>query len=101
MLCGMAPEDLLPGDIILTESEKEECRELLKAIIKHWTVLKSSSIEAIQNTFLLREGKISKQDNKYYIIVERTGFDVLLDGLPWGFHTIKLGWLDHIIYVEW
>jgi hypothetical protein len=101
ILCGMATDELIPNDITLSNQEKAESDLLLKTVIEYWGALKKASIEAVQTTFLIREGKITFKENHWLIQVERTGVDILLDRLPWGIGTIKLPWLKELIYVEW
>ncbi|MXV49677.1 hypothetical protein GS399_01735 [Pedobacter sp. HMF7647] len=101
ILCGLATTDLIPNGIELTEQEQTESLLLLKAVVDYWEALKGSSIEALQNTFLLREGKISFKDDHWLLNVERSGVDILLERLPWGIGTVKLPWLDELIYTEW
>jgi len=101
ILCGMATDELISDDIILNEHEKEECNLLLQSVIEYWTALKGASIEALQSTFFVREGKVTIKENHWLIQVERTGVDILLDRLPWGIGTIKLPWLKALIYIEW
>ena len=101
ILCGMATDELIPDDIIISEHEKNECNSLLQSVIEYWTALKGASIEALQTTFITREGKIVFKENHWLIQVERTGVDILLDRLPWGIGTIKLPWLKALIYIEW
>jgi hypothetical protein len=101
ILCGMATDELIPNDITLSDQEKAESDLLVKTVIEYWGALKKSSIEAVQTTFLVREGKITFKENHWLIQVERTGVDILLDRLPWGIGTIKLPWLKELIYVEW
>ncbi|MDB5014955.1 MAG: hypothetical protein JWQ25_3157 [Daejeonella sp.] len=101
ILCGMATEELIPDDIILSDYEKEESILLLQSVIEYWTALKGASIEALQTTFFVREGKVTFKENHWLVQVERTGVDILLDRLPWGIGTIKLPWLKEIMYIEW
>lgn len=101
ILCGMDCEEVLPGDIILSNSEKQNCNTLLQAVIQHWEALKGAGIDALRSTFLLREGKLSRKDSYWLLQAERTGTDILLDKLPWGYGTIKLPWLGQMIHVEW
>ncbi len=101
IICGIAADELLPDGILITEEEKEECKVLLQAVADFWEALKGASGEALQNTFILREGKITWKKAYWLMQVERTGVDILLDRIPWGFNTIKLPWLEHLIYTEW
>ena len=99
--CGLSPEEVFPNNISIEEAEKEECKILMQSLVDYWDALKGASIEAVQNTFILREGKMSWKEDHWLLQVERTGVDILLDKLPWSFSTIKLPWLDHLIYTEW
>ncbi len=101
VFCGIASEDVLANDIVISDKEKDEAKALLQAAADYWEALKGASGEALQNTFILREGKITWKKEYWLIQVERTGADILLDRLPWGYNTIKLPWLEHLIYTEW
>lgn len=101
ILCGKKPADLIPRGIKLKKNEKEESQLLLQAVVDYWDALKGSGIAAVQNTFFLRQGKITSKDNSWLIQIERTGVDILLDRLPWSIGTIKLPWLQEIIHTEW
>ena len=101
IICGMRYDELIPDGIIITASEKEESRSLLQSVVSYWEALKGASIESMQNTFFMREGKIMWKDENWLIQIERTGFDILIEKLPWGITTIKLPWLQHIIFTEW
>lgn len=101
ILCGMDYQAVLPDDILLSDQDKQICDDLLKAVVQHWEALKGAGIDALRNTFLLREGKISRKEDHWLVQVERTGADILLDRLPWGFSTIKLPWLAQLIHTEW
>src|SRR5690606_24712734 len=100
ILCGLDHQHVLPDDIVLSIENTQSCDDLLKAVVSHWEVLKGAGIDALRHTFLLREGKISFKENQLLVQVERTGTDILLDRLPWGYSTVKFPWLDKIIHTE-
>jgi len=101
ILCGIPVDDVLPAEITIPEAEMEEGRLLLQRIVDYWEALKGASIEAVQNTFILREGKVTWKEDRWLLQVERMGADILLDRLPWSFSIIKLPWLNYLIYTEW
>ena len=101
IFCGIGSTELIPDGIRITENEKEECLFLLQTIVNYWEALKGASTESLQNTFILREGKITWVEDRWLIQIERMGVDILLERLPWSYGTIKFPWLDHIIYTEW
>jgi hypothetical protein len=101
ILCGMGTADLIPDNIRLTNKETKEADLLLEGVVEHWTALRACSIDALQTSFLIREGKIRFKEGFWVLQVERSGIDILLDRLPWGIGTIKFPWIKELISVEW
>jgi|GEM_PF-7112735 len=103
VLCGMPAEMHIDRFIELTQEEKNEADELMQAVIGHWTILKNTSVEALQETFLQRKGKLSfiEADHFWKLQVEKSALDILLDKLPWGFSYIQLPWMKHRLITEW
>ncbi len=91
----------LETEISLTKEEKELCESLLTAVISNWPALKSSSIDNLRGSFLIREGRLSKHEDRYELKVEDKGFDMLIDKVPWSFKLIKYKWMKKPIFVEW
>lgn len=85
----------------LNPEAKIECEELLQAAIGHWSVLKNTSVDGLRETFLQRNGKISRVEKGWKLQVERKTVDVLLAKLPWGLGIIKLPWMNDMMFVEW
>ncbi|HWI93201.1 MAG TPA: contractile injection system tape measure protein [Flavisolibacter sp.] len=101
ILCGLDLEEPIPFSVSLTDAEKREADLLLHDIITNWKALKNSSLEALRGSFLLRDGLLSFADDYWLLQVERKGYDVLIDHLPWSFKTIKFDWMDNYINTEW
>jgi hypothetical protein len=101
LLCGVPIEEPIPLDAALQQEELDETLVLLSAIIEHWQVLRNTSINGLRNSFLIRDGSISRSGEHWLLQVERKTMDVLLEKLPWGYTTITLPWNNYLIYVEW
>ncbi len=101
LLCGWPLDKPINQEIRISKKMKDEAEKMLSACLKHWKVLQKSSPDALRGNFLLREGKLILKDKGWQLIVERKTSDVLLDSLPWGIRTIKLPWMDEILFVEW
>lgn len=101
LLCGMQPADPIPADIELTAHEIEEAEELLRSVVENWKVLKNTSINGLRETFLKRDGVLSRKEKDWLLQVERKTADVLLESIPWGYSTISLGWNEHLVIIEW
>lgn len=100
-LCGMEPARITSRYITLTAKMKTEAEDMLTAVLKHWTVLKSTSMDGLREGFLQRKGKWISNEDSYRIIVERNTLDILLQQIPWNISLIKLPWLKYIIHVDW
>jgi len=101
ILCGFFPDEVLEEQEPLSIQIKNECESLIAVVIQHWAALKNTSVVAFRETFLQRNGKLSRVDNGWLLQVEQKAVDVLLTRLPWGIGTIRLPWTDQIIYTEW
>ena len=64
--------------------------------------MSTSSIEALQQTFLQREAKLTRLPNhEYELWFEEKGVDILLDQLPWGLGTIQTPWMENYLICHW
>ncbi|WP_341328764.1 contractile injection system tape measure protein [Methylotuvimicrobium sp. KM2] len=94
----------MPVDTLteLNLEEQSEADELLTAVVKHWGVLRNTSIDSLRGTFILRPGKLLRRgDGDWQLHVEYRSCDILLDSLPWNIATIKLPWMQNLLWVEW
>ncbi|HMB90164.1 MAG TPA: contractile injection system tape measure protein, partial [Rhodothermales bacterium] len=101
ILCGWPPDATVPKSIDLTTEERDESQVLLEAAVTQWAALKNTSIAGLQQAFLQREGRLLKQPDAWTLKVDRTGYDMLLDRLPWSIAIIKQPWMPHPLFVEW
>ena len=101
ILCGVDVEEVVATDMLPDDEVIYECEMLLNEVIMHWSILRNTSIDGLRETFLQRNGTLSKVDIGWLLQVEQKSVDVLLGHLPWGIGVIKLPWMDEMIYVEW
>jgi hypothetical protein len=101
VLCNIPFDEPVESDVALTAAEQDEAVSLLKAVIRHWEALRSTSPDGLRGTFFVRPGKISLRDGDWLLQVEPQTWDILLDQLPWGIGMIKLPWMDRLLHVEW
>jgi hypothetical protein len=100
-LCGMSAEDTTNRYTKLTQEMKTEADGLLGSVVKHWSALKSTSAEALRESFLQRKGKLVVAESGHRIVMEQSSLDILLMRIPWNISLIKLPWLQQLIHVEW
>lgn len=85
----------------LSTEEIDLCSSLLHGLMFNWDKVKNSTPEAIQETFLQREGILKINEDNIILNIEKRGVDVLLNSLSWNISLIKLGWMEKPLHVEW
>ena len=101
ILCGLPLSTPVPMDVGLTEDELKVASGLLSGAIANWTKMKTMSPDSLRGTFLLREGTIKEEGDRWKLKAEKGSFDILLKTLPWAFNFVRYGWLQKFIMVEW
>jgi len=102
ILCGWEMEQPVELPDMLPDHMKDEAGQLLAAVIEHWSILKNTSPEGLQESFLQRQGKITLTErNEWLLQVEQKSFDMVLQHLPWSFQLIKLPWMNRLLRTEW
>jgi hypothetical protein len=101
VLCGLDPSWPTGGRSEMTDEEREICDSLLRAIIANWPMLSGSSVAALRETFLQREGRLTRTDQGWKLDVERKVLDVLLESVPWSYSMILHPWMPAPMSVAW
>jgi Contractile injection system tape measure protein len=101
LLCGFRIDDYITKSERLTKKESTEANDLLESVIRNWKALKNTSPNGLRESFLKRKGILFESESKWTLQVERKGYDVLLNTIPWGFNMIKFPWMKKFIQVEW
>jgi hypothetical protein len=101
LFVGLPLENHLYPIAELKEDEKDLCLSLLNGVIANWDKVKNSSTEAIQGTFLQRDGILTIKKDSIALVIEKKGVDVLLNSLSWNISIIKLPWMKKPMHVEW
>lgn len=101
LLCGVEIDAVIRTDVDLTEAEANEVNNMLQSVIEHWNILKNTSVDGLQESFLKRNGKLGFYNNEWHLQVEQKPFDMLLQQLPWNISMIRLAWMKHVLKTEW
>lgn len=101
ILCGWPI--IQPVSLRLKNSKQEESavNELLQSLISHWSSLNATSVSGLRTAFIQREGILKQQHGGWLLKIERTGYDVLIDQLPWGIGLVKLPWMNEPVHTDW
>lgn len=101
ILCGVVSGTPIVREIELAANEKETIEGMLGAVIRNWTILGSTSVQGLRESFLQRKGRLQLKEDAWHLKVEQKGIDVLLDRLPWSYSLIRHPWMKLPVYVEW
>lgn len=101
VLCGLPLHTPVLREFIITPQETEAIDGLLRAMIAHWKIIGNTTVAGLRESFLQREGRLSRDDDGWQLQVEPRSFDMLLDQLPWGFSLLKFPWMERPLHVEW
>ncbi|MGO0793182.1 contractile injection system tape measure protein [Herbaspirillum seropedicae] len=101
LLCGMPLGATIATTIDVTAAEDELIKQLLGVVIKHWSALGNTSVPGLRETFLQRQGRLFRKEDGWHLHIPTKTFDMLLDRLPWSIGTIRLPWMQDIVWVNW
>ncbi len=101
ILVGIPIQELLISINDLTLEETGMANSLLNGFKNNWEKVKDSSVEAIQETFIRREGILKLNKEKSILKIEKKGVDILLLSISWNITVVKLPWMQYPLYIEW
>jgi hypothetical protein len=101
LICGAAIEFQVPASIELTPEEEELCGKMLQGVIRNWEKMKTTRPNTFRETFLKREARLYKVEDRWELVVARKPYDMLLDSLPWNISMIQLSWMPERLVVHW
>lgn len=91
----------LPKRLELSSEEKQTAESLLSAVKSSWEKMKHTSVMNMQQSFIVRNGRLEEQEDKWMLAVDNRAYDILLDSVPWGFIQICFPWLKKNVQVVW
>jgi hypothetical protein len=74
---------------------------MLQGIIRNWEKMKTTRPNTFRETFLKREARLYKLEDRWELVVARKPYDMLLDSLPWNISMIQLSWMPERLVVHW
>ena len=101
ILCGVDLRTPIDVNIDIQDLDLEMCDSLLKGVLKNWEKLNNSSIAALRETFLIREGILTPNELDYNLDIIKETFDMLLETIPWNISIIQTTFMENRINVDW
>jgi len=101
VLCGMPLSEPVHGSIHISEENKKLISGLIKAAIGFWPSAGDSSIQGFRGNWLVRDGILKEQDDRWELSVEKRVYDLLIHKSPFSFSIIKFPWMLKPLHVNW
>lgn len=101
LLTALPAQIPLPKRIELTDEEKRTADGMLEGVKSNWVKMSGTSVSGFRQSFIVRDGRLEQQDERWLLTVESRTIDILLDSVPWTFRLIRLPWLKKYIQVSW
>jgi len=101
LLCGLPLSHPVEDGLDMPEAHKALIDGLIKAVIGHWPVIGSCSIEGFRGNWLVRDGLLLEQEDRWELTVEKRAYDLLIHQSPFSFSIIKHPWMDKPLHVCW
>ncbi|MFT5822741.1 MAG: hypothetical protein ACI8ZM_003998 [Crocinitomix sp.] len=101
ILAGLHPTSPVTAGIDISTDEKELIEGLINAIVGHWPSIGDTSVDGFRGNWLIRDGMLREEVDKWTLDVEKRAYDILLNKSPFSFGIIKFPWIDKPIHVNW
>ena len=101
ILCGFHPTEPVLDGAHISESQQALILEMIETIITHWPSIGSSSVEGFMGNWLVRDGVLFEEDDRWKLIIEKKAYDILINSSPFSFSIINHQWMNKPLYVEW
>ncbi len=101
ILCGVDIESPIKESIEMTPKEKELIDGMIESSIAYWSSIGTTSVEGFRGNWLVREGVLKEEEDRWELTVEKRSYDILMQKSPFTFSIIKLPWMKKPLHVTW
>lgn len=101
VLCGLAVTESISTTLTISEENQRLISSLIDAVINHWPAIGQSSIDGFRGNWLVRDGYLTENNDRWELTVERRVYDILINKSPFAFSVIKYQWMEKPLYVNW
>ncbi len=101
VFCNVPLSQPIYDEIQMSNDDKILIEGLLKAAIEYWNAIGATSIQGFRGNWLVRNGILREEEDRWSLTVEKRPYDVLMLKSPFSFSIIKLPWMPKPIHVTW
>jgi len=101
VLCGLPLAYPVNTGIIISAENKNLIESMIQAAIAYWPAIGHCSIDGFRGNWLVRDGLLVEQEDKWELTIEKRAYDMLIHKSPFSFSIIKYNWMDKPLHVIW
>lgn len=101
VFCGIPIETPITDGVDISDDNKRLMEGLLSSAIGHWSTIGETSVDGFRGNWLVREGILREEEDRWELVVEKRAYDILMNKSPFSFSIIKLPWMDKPLHVIW
>lgn len=101
MICGIPLDEPIIGSIEMSSSEKELIDGMISSSISHWPAIGDCSVNGFRGNWLVREGILREEEDRWNLTIEKRSYDILLERSPFSFSIIRYPWMPKPLHVIW
>lgn len=101
VFCNVPLSQPIHDEIQMSNKDKKLIEGLLEAAIDYWNAIGATSIQGFRGNWLVRNGILREEEDRWSLTVEKRPYDVLMLKSPFSFSIIKLPWMPKPLHVTW
>lgn len=101
LICGLHPTHTVSDGLEISEANKTLIDGMIQAIINYWPAIGDCSINGFRGNWLIRDGILREENDRWNLIIEKRAYDILIQQAPFSFGIIKHPWMEKPIHVNW
>lgn len=101
LICGLHPTQTVSDGLEISEASKTLIDGMIQAIINYWPAIGDCSINGFRGNWLIRDGILREESDRWNLIIEKRAYDILIQQAPFSFGIIKHPWMEKPIHVNW
>lgn len=101
LLTALSEHVPLPTRLVLTDEEKQTADSMVEGVKANWPQMGGTSVTGFRHSFILRDGTLEQEEERWLLTVKEKAYDILLETVPWSFRQIRLPWLKKYVQVKW
>lgn len=101
VICGISIQTPIKDGIEISKDHEALIQGLIEAAIGYWPAIGECSIDGFRGNWLVREGILREEPDRWTLTVEKRAYDILMLKSPFSFSIIKLPWMIKPLHITW